>query len=599
MLLRRRRGQPRAVPRGPQLGADLPPAGAVRLRGQPLLGHDRDRGDDRRRGRGGARACDRPARPGRRRQRRRGGRRRRVGGRRKCAPGAAGAVCTRSPIASRATCRSIPARTVTRRGRTRAARSPLAGPPPSCSLRSAWRPRPRPDRARGPRREIAGAVRPPMRPPRLRRRRPIATSSTAGVVDGSDPDLRAGRGRGAGRGDGRRRADRRARRGPRAWRGIRQYRVAVPASDVAGSGAGTGRGAGTGTRRATSTAAGASAAVPRRCRRSSSGSAATASSTPRSPRRRSWERPSAWRSPGCKPVVEMRVVDFALCAMDELVNQAAKNRYMFGGQSRVPLIARMPIGIWSASAAQHSQSFEAWFAHVPGLAVVCPATAQDNHSLLRAALDCGDPVAYLEHKELWGQEGEVDPALTVRLGEAAVRHEGSDLTIVSWSRTAGEAVAAARTLAADGIGCDVIDLRTIWPWDRDRVLASCAKTGRLLVTHEAVQVAGFGAEIAAAVAEELGCRGRALAPRGSPSATRRSRPRRESAPKTSPPRSSRSAIAGDRTPPAGERGARDRRWTGRRGDRPWRACARLRRARRRRAERRAARRARACLPPVR
>ena len=288
-----------------------------------------------------------------------------------------------------------------------------------------------------------------------------------------------------------------------------QYRVAVPASDVAGSGAGTGRGAGTGTGTgaSTSTAAGASAAaIP----------APMQTLQQRFGRDRVIDTPISEAAimgtavgmalAGLKPVVEMRVVDFALCAIDELVNQAAKNRYMFGGQSRVPLIARMPIGIWSASAAQHSQSFEAWFAHVPGLAVVCPATAQDNHSLLRAALDCGDPVAYLEHKELWGQEGEVDSALTVRLGEAAVRHEGSDLTIVSWSRTAGEAVAAARTLAADGIGCDVIDLRTIWPWDRDRVLASCAKTGRLLVTHEAVQVAGFGAEIAAAAAEETGCR---------------------------------------------------------------------------------------------
>ncbi len=104
---------------------------------------------------------------------------------------------------------------------------------------------------------------------------------------------------------------------------------------------------------------------------------------------------------GLKPVVEMRVVDFALCATDEIVNQAAKNRFMFGGQGRVPMVARMPIGVWTASAAQHSQSLEAWFAHMPGLVVVCPATAQDNASLLAAALDCGDPVVYMEHKELW------------------------------------------------------------------------------------------------------------------------------------------------------------------------------------------------------
>ena len=105
---------------------------------------------------------------------------------------------------------------------------------------------------------------------------------------------------------------------------------------------------------------------------------------------------------GLKPVVEMRVVDFALCAMDEIVNQAAKLRYMSGGQGRVPLVARMPIGLWSGSAAQHSQSLEAWFAHIPGLTVVAPSTPQDNYGLFTAAMECGDPVAYLEHKELWG-----------------------------------------------------------------------------------------------------------------------------------------------------------------------------------------------------
>jgi len=208
---------------------------------------------------------------------------------------------------------------------------------------------------------------------------------------------------------------------------------------------------------------------------------------------------------GLRPVVEMRVIDFALCGMDELVNQAAKNRYMFGGQGRVPLVARMPIGLWSASAAQHSQSLEAWFAHIPGLVVVCPATPQDNHGLLAAALACGDPVAYLEHKELWGLEGEVDTAADVPLGKARVARHGRDLTLVTWSRTLHESLAAAATLAGEGIEVEVIDLRTLWPWDREAVLASCAKTGRLLVAHEAVQAAGFGAEIAATVAEAIGC----------------------------------------------------------------------------------------------
>ena len=207
---------------------------------------------------------------------------------------------------------------------------------------------------------------------------------------------------------------------------------------------------------------------------------------------------------GLVPVVEMRVIDFALCGMDELVNQAAKNRYMFGGQGRVPLVARMPIGIWTASAAQHSQSLEAWFTHLPGLVVVCPGTPQDNHGLLASALACGDPVAYLEHKELWNVRGDVDRSLAVPLGQARVARAGNDLTLVTWSRMLQESMAAAEELARAGIEVEVIDLRTLWPWDRATVMASVARTGRLLVVHEAVQVSGFGAEIAAAVAEELG-----------------------------------------------------------------------------------------------
>ena len=217
---------------------------------------------------------------------------------------------------------------------------------------------------------------------------------------------------------------------------------------------------------------------------------------------------------GLRPVVEMRVVDFALCAIDELVNQAAKNRFMFGGQGRVPLIARMPIGLWGASAAQHSQSLEAWFAHIPGLAVVTPATPADNYGLLKASLASGDPVVYMEHKELWGIEGDVEAGADVPLGKARLARAGTDLTIVSWSRSVHDCMAASETLAKEGLSVELIDLRTLWPWDRECVFASCARTGRLLVVHEAVQVAGFGAEIAASVAEELGVKVRRLgAPR--------------------------------------------------------------------------------------
>jgi pyruvate dehydrogenase E1 component beta subunit len=207
---------------------------------------------------------------------------------------------------------------------------------------------------------------------------------------------------------------------------------------------------------------------------------------------------------GLRPVVEMRVVDFALCAIDEIVNQAAKNRYMFGGQGRVPLVARLPIGIWSGSAAQHSQSLEAWFAHIPGLVVATPATPGDNYGLLAAAIACGDPVVYMEHKELWGLQGEVDMHPPLALGKGRVARAGKDLTLVSWSSMVHTALAAAEQAAQQGLSIEVIDLRTIWPWDRELVLASAARTGRLLVAHESVQAAGFGAEIAATVAEELG-----------------------------------------------------------------------------------------------
>jgi pyruvate dehydrogenase E1 component beta subunit len=217
---------------------------------------------------------------------------------------------------------------------------------------------------------------------------------------------------------------------------------------------------------------------------------------------------------GLKPVVEMRVVDFALCAIDELVNQAAKARYMFGGQGRAGMVARLPNGLWSGSAAQHSQSLEAWFAHIPGLVVVAPATPQDNHALLAASLACGDPVVYLEHKELWGLEGDVAPARGATLGEADIARPGSDVTVVTWSRTRHAALEAAALAETQGVSLEVIDLRTIWPWDRETVLASAGRTGRVLIAHEAVQVAGFGAEIAATLAEESEARVRRLgAPR--------------------------------------------------------------------------------------
>ena len=207
---------------------------------------------------------------------------------------------------------------------------------------------------------------------------------------------------------------------------------------------------------------------------------------------------------GTRPVVEMRFSDFALCAVDELVNQAAKARFMFGGQTRVPMVVREPIGMWRSSAAQHSQSLESWYAHIPGLVVACPATPADNKGMLKSAIRADDPVVYMEHKNLWPMEGEVpDGEHLVPFGVARVARPGKDLTLVSWSAQLHVCLRAAETLAGVSIDVEVIDLRTLWPWDQETVLGSASRTGRLMVAHEAVQVGGFGAEIAAVAAERL------------------------------------------------------------------------------------------------
>ncbi|MCE8009110.1 transketolase C-terminal domain-containing protein [Aestuariivita sp.] len=204
---------------------------------------------------------------------------------------------------------------------------------------------------------------------------------------------------------------------------------------------------------------------------------------------------------GTRPVVEMRFADFALCATDELINQIAKARFMFGGQSRAPMVIRKPIGMWRSSAAQHSQSLENWYVHTPGLVVAVPATPQDNYAMMHAAIAADDPVVYMEHKNIWANEGEVDTDAPFDWGRAATRREGDDVTIVSWSDTANVATRAARTLAGEGIHAHVMDLRTLWPWDKDGVLASVRRSGRLIVAHESVAVGGFGAEVVASVVE--------------------------------------------------------------------------------------------------
>lgn len=207
---------------------------------------------------------------------------------------------------------------------------------------------------------------------------------------------------------------------------------------------------------------------------------------------------------GTRPVVELRYADFALCAADEIVNQAAKARYMLGGQAKVPAVIRQPVGMRDGMAAQHSQSTEAWWVHVPGLVVAVPATPADNFGLLKAAIRADDPVIHMEHKELWTTSGEVDEqAGPLDFGRARRVHEGDAVTVVTWSSMVHVCSAAATELGRRGTRIEVIDLRTLWPWDRDAVLTSVAKTGRLLVVHQAVRVGGFGGEIVAEVVEAL------------------------------------------------------------------------------------------------
>jgi pyruvate dehydrogenase E1 component beta subunit len=208
---------------------------------------------------------------------------------------------------------------------------------------------------------------------------------------------------------------------------------------------------------------------------------------------------------GTRPIIEMRIFDFAMCAMDELVNQIAKIRYMFGGQAKPALVVRMPHGIWRNSAAQHSQTLETWFAHLPGVVVVAPSTPADTAGLLVAAIRSDDPVLFFDPKNLFGVTGpvpaEIDP---LPFGIARRVLSGGDLTMVAWSAILPDCEAACAALAQEGIGVDLIDLRTLWPWDEDAVAASVVRTGRLLVVHEAVQAAGFGAEVVARTIERLG-----------------------------------------------------------------------------------------------
>jgi pyruvate dehydrogenase E1 component beta subunit len=202
-----------------------------------------------------------------------------------------------------------------------------------------------------------------------------------------------------------------------------------------------------------------------------------------------------------RPVLEFQFSDFVTLAMEQIVNQAAKIRFMFGGKASVPMVVRMPAGSGTGAAAQHSQSLEAWFAHVPGLKVVQPSTPYDAKGLLLAAIDDPNPVLIFEHKLLYKTKGHV-PAEPYRvpIGTAVTRRAGSTATVVATSIMVHRALEAAEALAPEGIDAEVIDLRSLRPIDTAAIEASARRTGRLLVVHEGVRTLGIGAEIAAHVA---------------------------------------------------------------------------------------------------
>jgi len=205
---------------------------------------------------------------------------------------------------------------------------------------------------------------------------------------------------------------------------------------------------------------------------------------------------------GTRPVAEIMYADFLTFCMDQLVNQAAKIRYMFGGRATVPMVLRTQGGGGKENAAQHSQSLEAWVAHVPGLRVVIPGTPYDVKGLLKSAVRCNDPVVFIEHKLLYNSKGEVpEEEYTIPLGVADVKRKGNDVTLVTWSRMSEFGLAAADRLAEEGIDVEIVDPRCLNPLDIDTILKSVRKTGRVVISHEACKTGGFGGEIATQIVE--------------------------------------------------------------------------------------------------
>jgi pyruvate dehydrogenase E1 component beta subunit len=200
---------------------------------------------------------------------------------------------------------------------------------------------------------------------------------------------------------------------------------------------------------------------------------------------------------GLRPIIEMMTWNFSLLAMDQIINGAAKMCYMSGGQFKIPIVVRGPGGAAHQLAAQHSQSIESWYAHVPGLKVVAPSTPYDAKGLLKSAIRDDDPVIFFEGETLYGAKGEVpDEEYTVPLGVSEVKRPGTDVTVIAWSKMVTVALKAADALAADGISCEVVDPRTLRPLDDGPILESVRKTNRCVILEEGWPYAGLGAQIA-------------------------------------------------------------------------------------------------------
>jgi pyruvate dehydrogenase E1 component beta subunit len=205
---------------------------------------------------------------------------------------------------------------------------------------------------------------------------------------------------------------------------------------------------------------------------------------------------------GMRPIAEIQFSDFIAIGMDQLANQAAKIRYMFGGRAQVPMVVRSPEGSGTGAAAQHSQSMEAWYCHVPGLKVVTPSTPYDAKGLLKASIRDNNPVIFLEQKLLYRTKGPVpEEEYIVPLSESHVKREGRDLTIIAWGRMVQRSLEVAEELAGEGVEIEIVDPRTLRPLDSGPLIASAKKTGRVLIVHEAVLTGGFGGEIAAIIAD--------------------------------------------------------------------------------------------------